>query len=107
MAFNCVGKPFGEDALGAVIRRTEEAPDSELDPDRYALPRKIGDLTLVAAVNSPRSLVTCRTATLLADWPQNHHQPAQSFLHFVQRHFSGIGNQRLASHRPDRGSQQS
>jgi len=108
MALHRVRKPFGENALAAPVRYAEEAPDSEFDLDGDAFPGKIGDLTLIPAMNPPRSSITFGTATLLADWPQHHHQPASSIrLHFMQRHFSGIGNQCSASHRCIRGSRQS
>jgi hypothetical protein len=108
MALHRVRKPFGENALAAPIRYAEEAPDSEFDLDRDALPRKIGYVTPIPAMNPPRNSITFGTATLLADWPQHHHQPASSIrLHFMQRHFSRIGNQCSASHLGIRGSRQS
>jgi hypothetical protein len=69
MAHNRVWKPFGEDALAAIIRGAKEASDSEFNLYRDALPRQVSKLTFIPAVNSPRRSSTLRTAALSADWP--------------------------------------
>jgi hypothetical protein len=103
MAGYRVWQPLGENTLAANIRGAEKAADSEFDLYWNTFPGQVGQLALITAVNLARSPTASGTAALFTDWPQYHYQPASSIcFQFMQRHFSSIGNQRSAFHRPER-----